>query len=164
MTEQSKTVRLRIAKWYCKNLLTLDAGYNAEFTNWNDEGNEVTATFTCFDDYPDPRFRHNKDELQQWVIKRFGSMIIEDRRKARHLNLSAASRGIPLNHPFIKKDKRSNPSMADSFRDEYILSLTKPQLQEANSTLPKDNRLRADKVKQTSGYESDLYQLRVGIW
>lgn len=164
MTEYSKTVRLRIGKWYAKNLLALDAGYNAEFSHWNAEQNECTVTFTCFDDYPDPRFRHNKDDLLEWVIKRFGSMILEDQRKPRQMDLSAASRGMPLSHPLIKNDKRSNPSMADSFKEEYTLSLTKDQLQEANSTLVKNNRLRADRVKPTSSYTSDIYQLRMGVW
>ena len=54
--------------------------------------------------------------------------------------------------------------MADSFKEEYTLDLTKAQLQEANSTLVNNNRLRADKVKQTSSYASDIYQLRMGIW
>jgi hypothetical protein len=145
-------------------LLTLDAGYNAEFSNWNPDGNECTCTFTCFDDYPDPRFRHNKDELFEWVIKRFGAMILEDKRKPRHMDLSAAARGMPLRHPLIKKDKRDNPSMADSFREEYILEMTKKQLEEANSTLVHSTRLIADKVKPTSSYASDIYQLRMGIW
>lgn len=165
MTEQSKTVRLRIGKWYAKNLLALDAGYNAEFSHWNEENNECTVTFTCFDEYPDPRFRHTKDELEEWIVRRFGAMILEDRRKPTKLDLSAASKGIPLAHPIIKHDKKDYPSLADSFKEEYIISLTKAQLQEANSTLlPKSNRLRADKVKPTDSYASDIYQLRVGIW
>lgn len=164
LTELSKTVRLKIGKWYAKNLLTLDAGYNAEFSHWNAEDNECTVAFTCFDDYPDPRFRHNKDDLETWIIRRFGAMILEDKRKPRNIDLSAASRGMPLRHPLIKKDKRDNPSMADSFKEEYTLSLTKDQLREANSTLVKNNRLRADKVKQSSGYASDIYQLRIGVW
>lgn len=121
-------------------------------------------TLTCFDDYPDSRYRHNKDDLFEYLIKKFGNMIIDDLRKPRNLELSQAARGMPLRHPLIKKDKRDNPSLVDSFKEEYILSLTKNQLQEANSTLDKDNRLRADKVKPTSSYLSDLYELRVGIW
>lgn len=167
MTEQSKTVRLRIGMWYAKNLLKLDAGYNAEFAHWNADKNECTVTFTCFDDYPDPRFRRNKEELEEWVIRRFGSMIIEDKRRPRNLDLSAASKGIPLGHPMIKEDKKDFPSFADNYKEDYILELTKKQLEEANSTLMNrvhSSRLKYEKVKPTSSYKSDIYQLRMGTW
>lgn len=166
MTEQSKTVRLRIGKWYAKNLLHIDAGFNAEFSKWNVEGNECTVTFTCFDDYPDSRFRRTKEDLEEWVIKRFGSMILEDKRKPRSLDLSAAAKGLPLTHPIVKKDRKDFPSLQTNFDEEYYLPLTKEQLIEANSTLAASTgtRIKPDNVKKTYGYESDVYNLRMGTW
>lgn len=165
MTEHSKTVRLRIGKWYAKNLLTIEPGFNAHFEKWNEENNECTVTFTCFDDYPYPPYRKTKEDLEEYIVRRFGSMIIDDLRKPRHLELSQASKGIPLKHPFIKIDKKDFPSYADNYDSEYILQLTKQQLLEANSTFRRGSmRIKADRVKPTSSYNSDIYELRIGQW
>ena len=165
MTELSKTVRLRIGMWYAKNMLQLEQGYNAEFSHWDKQNNECTMTITCFDDYPDPRFRKNKDDLQSYLVRKFGSMIIKDARKPSALQLTMAAKGLPLTHPLLKQDKKDYPSFQDNFKEEYILDLTKAQMREANSTLNNnEGRLKPEKIKQTSDYVSDIYQLRMGIW
>lgn len=168
MTEISKTVRLRIAKWYVKNILQIEQGFNAHF-EWPPKypPNECLMTITCFDDYPYPLYRKNKDDLESYLIRKFGSMIIEDKRKPKNLEVSAASKGIPLTHPVLKQDKKDYPSYANNFESEYYLPLTKAQLLEANSTLSKrltSDRIKPDHIKKTSGYESDVYNLRIGKW
>jgi hypothetical protein len=164
MAEHSITVRLKIAKWYAKNLLVIEPGFNAHLEKWNKEDNECTATFTCFDDYPYPLYRRTKEQLEEYVIRRFGSMIIEDRRKPSKLVLSSASKGIPLKHPLVLIDKNDYPSYQDNFSEEYILPLTKIQLREANSLLKKGRRITPEEIKKTSGYESDIYRVRMGKW
>ena len=164
MTEHSITVRLKIAKWYAKNLLVIEPGFNAHLEKWNREDNECTATFTCFDDYPYPVYRRTKEQLEEYIIRKFGSMIIEDRRKPVKLELASASKGIPLKHPHVLMDKKDYPSLQDNYSEEYILPLTRTRLQEANSLLPKGKRITADNIKRTSGYESDIYNLRIGKW
>jgi hypothetical protein len=164
MTEHSKTVRLRIAQWYAKNLLVIEPGYNVHLEKWNKEKNECTMTVTCFDDYPMPQFRRTKEDLEEYIVKKFGAMILKDLRRPNNFHLDSASKGIPLKHPLIKQDKKDYPSFQDNFKEEYMLELTKNQLQEANGTLGSTNRLTADKIKQTSGYESDIYRLRMGTW
>lgn len=164
MTEYSKTVRIKIAKWYAKNLLTIEPGFNVHLEKWNKANNECTMTVTCFDDYPFPKYRKTKEDLESYLIRKFGSMIIEDRRRGRNLDPSAASKGIPLKHPSVIKDKKDYPSLQDNFKEEYYLPLTKIQMLEANGTLDEINRLKADHIKKTSGYESDIYNLRMGIW
>ena len=169
MTEHSITVRLRIAKWYAKNLLVIEPGFNAHLGGWNREDNECTATFTCFDNYPYPPYRRTKEDLEEYVVRRFGSMIIESKRRGRNLDLSSASKGVPLKHPLVLMDKKDYPSMQDNFSEEYLLPLTKEQLIEANSVLVDDNniygrRIKADKIKKTSGYESDIHMVRIGKW
>jgi hypothetical protein len=164
LTEYSKTVRVRIGKWYAKNLLTIDPGFNVHLEKWNKEQNECTLTMTCFDDYPFPKYRKNKDDLELYLVKKFGSMIVEDKRKPVQLDLSAASKGIPLKHPLVLVDKKDYPSLQDNFSEEYFLPLTKKQLREANGTLPRSMRIKPDNVKKTSGYESDVYNVRIGTW
>ena len=164
LTEHSITVRLRIAKWYAKNLLVIEPGFNAHLGGWNDEDNECTATFTCFDSYPYPPYRRTKEDLEEYVVRRFGSMIIESKRRGRNLDLSSASKGVPLKHPLVLMDKKDYPSLQDNFSEEYILPLTKVQLIEANSLLKKGRRIRPDNIKKTSGYESDVYNVRMGKW
>jgi hypothetical protein len=166
MAEHSKTVRLKVAKWYVKNLLKIEQGFNVHF-EWPKgfPDNECLMTMTCFSDYPMPQFRKTKDDLESYLVRKFGNMIIEDGRKPRNMDLSAASKGIPLKHPLLKQDKKDYPSYSDSFKEEYELELTKQELLEANSTFKtQDMRLRADKVKQIAGYESDIYRLRIGKW
>ena len=169
LTEYSKTVKLKIAKWYAKNMLQIEHGYNAHF-DWKnkDDPNECTMTLTCFDDYPYPPFRRNKEELESYLIRKFGSMIIEDKRRSPWLDLTSASKGLPLTHPIVLKDKKDYPSQQDNFDEEYLLPLTRKQLIEANSTLAdlsdSDNRLKANHIKKRSGYESDIYNLRMGTW
>ena len=164
LTEISKTVRLKIAQWYAKNLLVIEPGYNVHLEKWNKEKNECTATITCFDDYPFPTYRKTREELEEYVVKKFGSMILQDKRKPSNLDTAAACKGIPLTHPIVKQDKKDYPSYQDNFREEYVLPLTRKQLIEANSTLTSDKRIKPDKIKKTSGYESDIYQLRMGKW
>ena len=170
MTEHSKTVRLKIAKWYAKNMLQIEQGYNAHF-DWKnkDDPNECTMTLTCFDDYPYPPFRRTKDDLESYIVRKFGSMILEDKRKPMKLDLCAASKGIPLTHPILKQDKKDYPSLQDNFDEEYYLPLSQAQLLEANSTLLHDlsvkgKRLKAEHIKKSSGYESDIHYLRMGTW
>lgn len=165
MTEHSKTVRLRIAKWYAKNLLKIEPGFNVHlaFDSKIPEQNECTATFTCFDDYPYFPYRKTKEDLEEYIVRRFGSMILEDRKRSRLLDLSSASKGVPLKHPIARLDKKDYPSYSDNYKEEYILDLTKEQLLEANGTLGRA-RLKVDKVKPTSSYESDIYKLRIGKW
>lgn len=166
MTEYSKTVRLRIGKWYAKNMLQIEQGYNAHF-DWKnkDEPNECTMTLTCFDDYPYPPYRRNKDDLESYLIRKFGSMIIEDKRKPRSLDVRAASKGLPLTHPIVLNDKKDYPSLNSNFSEEYYLPLTKGQLIESNATLGStDNRLKVNHIKKHSGYESDTYYMRMGVW
>jgi hypothetical protein len=168
LTEHSLTVRLRIGKWYAKNLLVIEPGFNAHLERWNSEDNECTATFTCFDDYPYPPYRRNKEQLEEYVVRRFGSMIIEGKRRSRQLALSSASKGIPLTHPIVKKDKKDYPSLSDSYKDSYLLHLSKQDLQNANANLiflrDSSARIRPEKIKPTSSYTSDDFQIRVGKW
>jgi hypothetical protein len=91
-------------------------------------------------------------------------MIIEDKRRPKSLVLDATSKGIPLKHPLVLKDKKDYPSLQDNFSEEYYLPLTRTQLQEANGTLRNNQRIKADNIKKTSGYESDIYNLRMGKW
>ena len=131
---------------------------------WNKEKNECTATITCFDDYPFPTYRKTREELEEYVIKKFGSMILQDKRKPSNLDTAAACKGLPLQHPLVKQDKKDYPSYQDNFSEEYVLPLTRKQLIEANSTLTSDKRIKADSIKKISGYESDIYKLRMGKW
>lgn len=165
LTEISKTVRLRIGKWYAKNLLAIEPGFNVHLEKWNEQQNECTMTITCFDDYPFPKYRRTKEDLESYLVRKFGSMIIDDLRKPRNLELTQASKGIPLTHPLVKEDKKDYPSMQDNFSEEYFLLLTKKELAEANGTMPESAiRLKPDHIKKRSGYESDTYNLRIGIW
>ena len=170
MTEHSKTVRIKIGKWYAKNMLQIEPGFNVHiaFDKKCPQQNEANMTITCFDDYPYPPYRRTKEDLESYLVRKFGSMILEDRRRARSLELSSASKGIPLTHPIVKQDKKDYPSMAENFKEEYYLPLSRVQLQEANSTLwlnrYEPNRIKADHIKKTSGYESDVYKVRMGKW
>lgn len=151
-------------------MLQIEQGYNAHF-DWKnkDEPNECTMTLTCFDDYPYPPYRRTKDDLESYLVRKFGAMIIEDKRKSPWLDLSSASKGLPLTHPIVLKDKKDYPSLNSSFKEEYYLPLTKSQLLEANSTFISfpdqgSERIKPDHIKKRSSYESDIYRLRMGIW
>lgn len=149
-------------------MLQIEAGYNAHF-DWKekDEPNTCTMTLTCFDDYPYPPYRRTREDLESYLIRKFGSMIIEDKRKPGCLDLRTASKGLPLSHPIVLKDKKDYPSLNSNYEEEYYLPLTRDQLLEANSTLnmlTNGKRLKAEFVKKRSGYESDMYNLRMGTW
>lgn len=148
-------------------MLQVESGFNAHF-EWpeNFPDNECLMTLTCFDDYPYAPLRKDRDDLESYIVRKFGSMIVEGRRKPSKLELSSASKGIPLSHPILKQDKKDYPSFQDNFREEYLLPLTKEQLLEANSTLNEKSatKIKVDNIKKRSGYESDIYNLRVGVW
>lgn len=147
-------------------MLQIEPGFNVHlaFDKKCQEGNEAILTITCFDDYPFPQYRKTKDDLESYVVRKFGSMILQDRRKPSNLDLSSSCKGIPLKHPMARKDRKEFPSYQDNFNEEYYLPLTKEQLREANSTLVTNQRILPDHIKKISGYESDMYVLRMGKW
>jgi hypothetical protein len=151
--------------WYAENMLEIEPGFNAHLEKWNEEKNECTMTLTCFDDYPFPEYRRTKDDLQSYLVRKFGSMIIDSRHKSSKLRLEDSAQGIPLKHPSLLRDKKDYPSYSDNFKEEYDLELTKDELLEANGSFRTQyQRLKADKIKQIAGYESDKYHLRMGVW
>ena len=103
MTEISKTVRLRIAQWYAKNLLVIEPGYNVHLEKWNKEKNECTATFTCFSDYPITNLRKTKEDLEEYIVRRFGAMIMQDKRKPSNLDTAACPQGYSPHPSFSNK-------------------------------------------------------------
>jgi hypothetical protein len=115
---------------------------------------EVRATFSCSDDYADIRLCHNADDLEEYIIRRYGAFLVKE--------------GIPNPKNYAMDMKKiaevlTNPKLnkRDNYQDEYPKILTSEEWTKLKQDCPEmefENRI------QNASYKKDEYQIRLGIW
>jgi hypothetical protein len=172
MAKHSFKVNLKVNHWFIKNLFKVDRGYSVEFFNWNSTGDECTAVFMCTSgiNAPDISLNHTQEDLEEYVIKKFGGNIIKENvpvpNKVMNLKDNHIVATTVDTNPALKL---LEPSERTSYKDYYDLVVSKNDLQEMNRTLHlfKNShtcRILPFKVKQTSSFEADPIILRIGKW
>lgn len=164
MGKYVKTVRLKISRYYIAHLYTPEKGYDVDFFDWDPTGKECTAVFRCSDDYIDRRQNHSKEDLEEYVIKKFGANIIKDKTPNK-LNVkdNFLINTVVENNPALKLLPASTRT---SYKSHYDLDLTKVELQNANFHLKElDKSLRDTAIKpfKTKG-NGDINTVRIGTW
>lgn len=150
MPMYSRTITMCKAR-HLRNYITQEVGYNVDFT-FNYDKDEVRATFTCSDDFADPRLRHNNEDLEEYIIKRYGAFLIKD-------NIPK-----PTNFPMNMKkigEAITNPSLQrrDNYQDEYTKVVASDEWEQLKAL-----GFKHEKRLQTSSYTKDAYEYRIGLW
>ena len=146
----SRTVTLCKAK-HLRKYISQEIGYNVDF-QFDYDADEVRATFSCSDDYADPRLSHNGDDLEEYIIRRYGAFIIKE--------------GIPNPINFAMDMKKigevlTNPQLnkRDNYQDEYTKVVASEEWERLKAL-----GFRYEKRLTTSAYTKDAYEYRMGIW
>lgn len=152
----SRTVTMCKAR-HLRKYTAQEIGYNVDF-QFDYNKDEVRATFSCSDDYADITLCHNGDDLEEYIIRRYGAFIIkEDIPNPKNFNISMKKVAEILTNPIL----RQSGSHRDSYKEEYDKLLSKQQwLQLKADCLGIDY----DVSISPTGYESDLYKIRLGLW
>lgn len=138
---------------HLRNYIAQEIGYNVDF-QFDYNVDEVRATFSCSDDYADPNLCHNADDLEEYIIRRYGAFLIKE--------------GIPNPNNFSMDMKKiveilTNPKLQgrDDYQEERIDILSKSEWLQ----LKQDCKgIKFDKRIHTKGYKPDSYQIRTGLW
>src|SRR5215831_3542227 len=88
---------------HLRNYIKQEIGYNAEF-QFNYDNDTVRATFTCSDDYADTNITHNDDDLEAYIIRKYGAFIVKE-NQAIPLNFAMDMKKIAevLTNPKLKR-------------------------------------------------------------
>lgn len=145
-------IRLRINRFYVSQAYNPVKGYDVEFYDWNFNGTECTASFVCSDDYSNPLENHTKEDMEEYVISKFGANIIKDLSSAKE-DKNLAGNNTPINNPLLDRYKR------DTYKSYYDLLVSKDELhQQAGSGI------KPFKVIPNLSYKPDDYIVRIGQW
>jgi hypothetical protein len=138
---------------HLRGYIAQEIGYNVDF-QFDYDKDEVRATFSCSDDYADIRLCHNADDLEEYIIRRYGAFLIKE--------------GIPNPKNYAMDMKKiaevlTNPKLnkRDNYQDEYPKILTSEEWTKLKQDCPEmefENRI------QNASYKKDEYQIRLGIW
>jgi len=151
----SRTVTMCKAR-HLRNYIAQEIGYNVDFV-FDYGADEVRATFSCSDDYAEPTLRHNGDDLEEYIIRRYGAFLIkENQPRPKNFAMDMKKIGEVLLNPQqrLKADR-------DSYKDEYTKILTKPEWEQLKLDIP-DVGYEQRVIR--SGYQSDSYKIRLGVW
>ena len=140
---------------HLRNYIKQDIGYDAEF-QFDYDKDEVRATFTCSDDYADPNYRHTDEELETYIIKKYGAFLVkENLPKPLNFMMDMKKIGEILTNPDLQGSHKT------SYQDEYEQIIDKPEW----------IQLRMDKVGISPedtvtrpGYKPDAVRIRFGVW
>lgn len=150
----SRTVTMCKAR-HLRNYISQEIGYNVDF-QFDYNVDEVRATFSCSDDYADPNLCHNADDLEEYIIRRYGAFLIKE--------------GIPNPNNFSMDMKKigevlTNPNLQgshkDSYQDEYSKTISKDEWAQLKLDCPNiqfENRIL------DASWKPDRYQIRFGVW
>jgi hypothetical protein len=138
---------------HLRNYISQEIGYNVDF-QFDYNADEVRATFSCSDDYADPRICHNADDLEEYIIRRYGAFLVKE-------NLPT-----PKNYAMDMKkivEVTTNPKLAkrDNYQDFYYKELDKPAWEQLKADIPE---VRFEDRVLNSSWQPEKYRIRLGLW
>lgn len=146
----TRTVTMCKAR-HIRNYVAQEIGYNVEF-QFDYNTDEVRATFSCSDDYADPKLCHNGDDLTEYIIRRYGAFIVNDNlAKPKNFPLDMKKIGEALTNPLLNK--------RDNYQDEYTKVVASHEWERLKTL-----GIRYERRLTTSSYTKDAYEYRIGIW
>ena len=152
---------------HLRKYVNQEPGYNVDFT-FDYTNDVVKATFLCCDDFADPRINHTAEDLEIYIIKKYGAFIISDElHRPTNYDYTQKKVGELAGNPLL----RQSGSKQDSYNEIYSKILLKNEFQQLqrdwiNFATPfkmQDTRIKPT-IKPTSTYLSDLYKIDIGLW
>jgi len=140
---------------HLRNYIAQEIGYNVDF-QFDYDTDEVRATFSCSDDYAEPTLCHNGDDLEEYIIRRYGAFLIKE--------------GIPNPENFAMNMKKigeilTNPKLTGnhktSYQDEYEKVIDKPEWTQIKKDIP---NIKAEDTIIRPEWRPDGYRVRFGVW
>lgn len=150
----TKTVTLCKAR-HIRNYIAQEIGYNVEFQfDYNQD--LVRAVFSCSDDYADQSLCHNADDLNEYIVRRYGAFIFKENvAPPKNFPMDMKKIGEILTNPGLKGTHK------DSYQDEYDKIIGDQTWQELKKNIPD---ITFDERIPTTSYTKDAYKVRFGIW
>jgi len=149
----TKTVTMCKAR-HLRNYIAQEVGYNVDFT-FDYDKDEVRATFTCSDDFADPNLRHTSEDLEEYIIKRYGAFLIKENQPTpKNFPMDMKKIGEILTNPNLKGSHK------DSYQDEYKLVISRPEWMQLKSDI-KD--ITYERMFPNHDFH-ERYILRLGLW
>jgi len=138
---------------HLRNYIAQEIGYNVDFC-FDYDSDEVTATFSCSDDYANPTLCHNADDLEEYIIRRYGAFLIkENQPRPKNYAMDMKKIGEVLTNPQLNK--------RDNYQDYYFKQLEKPDWQQLKMQIP--DIAYEDRILNSS-WEPEKYRIRFGVW
>lgn len=146
----TKTVTMCKAR-HIRKYITQEIGYNVDFTfDYNKD--EVTATFTCSDDYADPHICHNREDLEEYIIRRYGAFLLKQNLSTpKNFAMDMKKIGEALTNPMLKG--------RDNYQDEYTKIVSNEEYRRL-----RELGFKYEKELKTSSYTKNVYEYRIGLW
>ena len=146
----SRTVTMCKAR-HLRKYITQEIGYNVDFT-FDYDKDEVQATFTCSDDFADPSLRHNKEDLEEYIIKRYGAFLVkEDQPKPSNFAMDMKKIGEAITNPLLNQ--------RDNYQDSYVKTVSSDEWEQLKAL-----GYNYEKRITNSSYKKDNYEYRMGLW
>ena len=146
----TKTVTLCRAR-HIRKYIAQEIGYNVEF-QFDYNTDEVRAVFSCSDDFAQPELRHNADDLEEYIIRRYGAFLVKENLSTpKNFMLDMKKIGEATTNPLLNK--------RDNYQDDYTKIVASQEWE-----LLKALGYRYEKRLTTSSYTKDAYEYRIGIW
>lgn len=150
----SRTVTMCKAR-HIRKYITQEIGYNVEF-QFDYNVDEVRATFSCSDDYADIKLCHNADDLEEYIVRRYGAFIIKENLSApKNFAMDMKKIGEILTNPNLTGSKK------DSYQDEYEILLTRPEYMQLKADC---NGAVYDSFTSSGSYNGDKFHIKLGLW
>lgn len=148
----SRTVTMCKAR-HLRNYIAQEIGYNVDFC-FDYDKDEVRATFSCSDDYADIRLCHNADDLEEYIVKRYGAFIIkEDIPNPKNYSMDMKKIGEVLTNPKLNH--------RDNYQEEYEKIIDKPDWTNLKQDIP---GIKAEETVIRPEWKPDGYRVRFGVW
>lgn len=136
---------------HLRSYIAQEIGYNVDFT-FDYDKDEVTATFTCSDDFADPNLRHNSEDLETYIIRRYGAFLLrENLSTPKNFAMDMKKIGEATTNPLLNK--------RDDYQDEYTKVVANEEWQQL-----RELGFKHEKELKTSSYTKPAYEYRIGIW
>lgn len=137
--------------------------------NWNRSGTECDCMFYCSDDFNDPRERKTLEDLDYFIVTKFGASIVHE-----NIPLQKDAKNIRFDEDYkINSIVDGNPIMdlmegtaKTSYKTEYPLIVSKPQLDDINKNLRElfPKQAKDKMIKPVRNIRDNLFELRIGQW
>lgn len=137
--------------------------------NWNKSGTECDCMFYCSDDFMDPVERKTLEDMDYFIVTKFGQYIIKE-----NITPQKAAKNMRFYDDYqINSIVDGNPalnrlmpgSQKTSYKRDYPLVVDRKQLNNINQSLRDQfHKLMDDKKIDAKKVAPGKYEVRVGQW